>query len=599
MLLKLRQPTFISIPPKVIYPLARLTHYSDHLIADNPASQDPRIVGRAVSEYSGSQQCLSLVTDWLGECCASHRNCGTIDESSLPPRVIDLGPVDGPLSPYLLVSEGNHGFYATLSHRWGPKEFPPLVTTTENFREHKEGIPLLELPASFRDAMILTRSLGLQYLWIDSLCIIQDSPSDWAAQSVLMASIYGQGHINISAAAASNSHEGIFQSRTIPQQSCRIPYQSKYMTTKGEIFMRAPLTSYLPGNEFNHIFNSSENVYTDPLFTRAWVLQERMLSPRNIHFGAGELLWECQTLTAYESRTKSTPEGPDADLKRMLAPKESNRETSSGWFTRNIHARWLEVVGAYSRLDLSYETDKFPAISGLAHEFQRQTGDEYLAGLWKSDLHRSLLWRPAGVDNLSIPSNLLRRQPKQWRAPSWSWASWDGYINGSLAIWHQRVKYKHDIFILEAGIVPAEDDVMGRLKGGHIRVRGLWNQVRLGRKGLAAFRIVLEGDAPNFPGQFALLDEPDETNRGSRYAPVSELTGSIFDCVQIGIWNDHQPSDEFYQKSDDTLWGLLLQPSEDRIDCYCRVGVAYIRLEQDNDKLKISEGWKEKELTII
>jgi len=140
---------------------------------------------------------------------------------------------------------------------------------------------------------------------------------------------------------------------------------------------------------------------------------------------------------------------------------------------------------------------------------------------------------------------------------------------------------------------------MGRLKGGHIRIRGLWNQVRLGKKGLAAFRIVLEGDAPNLPGQFALLDQPDETNRGSRYAPVSELTGTIFGCVQIGIWNDHQPSDEFYKKSDDTLWGLLLQPYEDRIDCYIRVGVAYIRLEQDDDDLKISEGWKKKELTII
>jgi hypothetical protein len=301
-------------------------------------------------------------------------------------------------------------------------------------------------------------------------------------------------------------------------------------------------------------FNTKKNVYIDPLFTRAWVLQECMLSPRNIHFGAGELLWECQTLTAYESRTKSTPEGPDLDLKRMLAPKESNREMNNGFgITRDIHARWLEVVGAYSRLDLSYETDKFPAISGLAREFQRQTDDQYLAGLWKSDLHRSLLWRPAGVDNVSMLSNLLRRQPKQWRAPSWSWASWDGCIDGSLVNWHQRVEYKHDICILGAEVVPADNDVMGRLQGGQIRVRGLWNQVKLGKKGITAFSMILEGSAPNLPAQLALLDQPDESNRGPRYAPIADWTGSIFDCVQIGIWNDHRPSDNFYRKSDDTL----------------------------------------------
>jgi hypothetical protein len=518
----------------------------------------------------------------------------------LPPRVIDVGPLDGPLSPSLLISEGGHGLYATMSHCWGPKEFPPLMTTRENFEQHKEGLSLVDLPASFHDAMILTRLLGLRYLWIDSLCIIQDSLADWAEQSILMASIYGQGHINISAAAARNSHEGILKPRPTPQPICRIPYQSKYMVSKGEIFLRAPLKNYLPGNEFNHTFNAKENVYIDPLFTRAWVLQERMLSPRNIHFGAGELLWECQTLTAYESRTTSTPEGPDADLKRMLAPKETNKEMSNGFgATRDIHTRWLEVVSAYSRLNLSYETDKFAAISGLAREFQRQTDDQYLAGLWKSDLHRSLLWRPAGVDNVSMQSNLLRRQPKQWRAPSWSWASWDGCIDGSLVNWHQRVEYEHSVCILGTEIVPADNDVMGRLKGGQIRVRGLWNQVRLGKKGLATFRMILEGRAPNLPAQFALLDQPDVSNRGGRYAPLSDLTGSIFDCLQIGIWNGHQPSDDFYRKSDDTLWCLLLLRSKDRNDCYCRVGVAYIRLEQEEDKLKISEGWSLKELTMV
>jgi hypothetical protein len=477
------------------------------------------------------------------------------------------------------------------------------MTTQGNFGQHRAGIPINDLPVSFRDAIILTRSIGLRYIWIDSLCIIQDSPTDWADQSVLMAGIYGQSHINISAAAANNSHEGIFIPRCTRQPPVGIPYKTKYMETEGEIFIRPLLKAFIPGTEWGHTFNIYEKPYVDPLFTRAWVLQERMLSPRNIHFGAGELLWECQTLTAHESMIKFTSRHTNADLKRMLASRKSNKTNTLGTGilakSRDMHTRWLEIVDAYSRLDLSYESDKFPAISGLALEFQRQTGDEYLAGLWKSDLHRALLWRPAGVDNISMPSKSLRRQPKQWRAPSWSWGSWDGYVDASLVNWHERVKYEHDIRILGADIVPADNDVMGRLTGGQLRVQGFWTQVRLGKKGVAAFRMILEGNASGLPAQFALLDQPDVTNRGDRYAPVSDLTGSLLGCLQIGIWNSHKPSSEFYRESDDTLYCLLLLPAKDSIDCYYRVGVAYVRLEQAEDKLNISKGWELKELTII
>ncbi|KAF1830656.1 HET-domain-containing protein, partial [Decorospora gaudefroyi] len=154
--------------------------------------------------------------------------------------------------------------YGCLSHRWGSRQ--PLQTRKETLSRFKAGIPWESIPKTFQDAITFTRKLGLSYIWIDSLCIIQDDKQDWQQQSGAMAAIYSNSYVTLAAAVADDSKAG-FGGVDMP------------------IFVRRP---YQHGGF--------------PLLRRAWVHQERLLSHRIIYFAYEELIWECDETFECEKR---------------------------------------------------------------------------------------------------------------------------------------------------------------------------------------------------------------------------------------------------------------------------------------------------------
>jgi hypothetical protein len=168
---------------------------------------------------------------WLRTCLGGHVNCPSNIHSSLPTRVIDVRPS----TPYLLQTNEMEGRYATLSHCWGPKETPPLITITATLEQRMDGVHPHELPASRNGASEITRELGIDYLWIDSLCIIQDSQQDWTNESTRMADIYGNSFLTIAASRSPNSHSVIFSSRESCQDNAALSYKSKYIAEEGKI----------------------------------------------------------------------------------------------------------------------------------------------------------------------------------------------------------------------------------------------------------------------------------------------------------------------------------------------------------------------------
>ena len=472
----------------------------------------------------------------------------------------------------------------------------------ETLEQRQSGISVEELPASFRDAIYITNRLGVEYLWIDSLCIIQDSSEDWAEQSSRMANIYGNSFLTIAASRSPNSHAGIFSSRETLQTGCSLPYQSRYMSEAGKIYLRPQINSYMPGAESDRAYVDDADVFVEPLLTRAWVLQERILSPRTLNYGTAELFWECQTITAHESLSAIPERTPAAEMKRSLAPRQTPEnlsvEVPDPTKLSSIYKRWYSVVEAYTRLQLTYESDKFSAISGLAKEFQRQTGDEYVAGIWKSDFHRGLLWRPAGVDYGPLRHKFDRRRPRKWRAPSWSWASWDGPIDPSLVSYRRRVPYGRDACFIDVPVMPTGKSMMDPLKDGVLKVRGFCATVTLGLKGIAAFRLEFMGTPLKQFRNCAILDQGTNQDSVPQFFDHSAPeTGQVFECLQIGIWNDHYESSEFYRPKDDTLFCLLLSRNHDS-SSYHRMGAVYLRLDEGNIATDTSIDWDLKEIKI-
>ncbi|KAH7234651.1 heterokaryon incompatibility protein-domain-containing protein, partial [Fusarium redolens] len=269
-------------------------------------------------------------------------------------------------------TKGEIGRYVALSHCWGRN--PVVRTLRANIRDHKENIPWPSLSKTFQDAIIFTWRLGFHYLWIDSLCIIQDDPDDWAEQASRMAQVFSNAQLTIAASRAADGAGG-----------CFTRYASEPFTLIKHGLTRAPLLQ------------------------RAWVLQEQVLSPRLLHFACGELYWECVSHVACECR----------------GWEQRAESLQSETRLRKAHGRldfeaYRTLVEQYMDLDITNDADRLPALSGIT--FGRPH-DEYLAGMWRSMLIESLHWSPSrrGAERRAY-------RPAIYRAPSWSWASIEGHI---------------------------------------------------------------------------------------------------------------------------------------------------------------------------
>ncbi|KAF6811398.1 heterokaryon incompatibility protein [Colletotrichum musicola] len=432
----------------------------------------PNIIVK-VSPSSDRNEALQLTGTWYKNCRLKHTECSPPVNATLPTRVLDVEKGMKLKRVFLLETQRCAGEYAALSYCWGPGD-PGLVTTTENVQEHlNEGIPIDDLPQTLQDAIKTTKSLGLRYLWADRLCIVQDSAEDWAHEAALMCDVYSNATVTLSADASKSAWDGLFLQR---QEFSEMPYQTLLGRHENETplaLLRKPSRTILKGSNLDR--------RDQPLNRRAWTFQERLMSRRILHFTTREMMWECSMLSECECRRESV----SFSSRYFLPAPEDDRQV--------LYMKWRHVVGAYMTRLLTVETDKLPALNGLALAFQaRLPDDRYLAGMWSGNLAADLTWKPPDArqakkfleyddksrrlgdvpggdrdldqvnrdDRSEVMKFIMRRQALEgWRrhngyvAPTWSWASMRGptmYLE-----FFPLFPFKSDIEILEAKTQPA------------------------------------------------------------------------------------------------------------------------------------------------
>lgn len=171
--------------------------------------------GRLDSTNTGSEASFKMAQMWLNECLNNHDGCPK-SPPYLPSRVIDVGPSDGSQEPFLCETENlqvadGQPSYAALSHCWGKKPF--IATTSSTLSAHRRQVSIQDMPPTFRDAVIVSRNMNIRYLWIDALCIIQDSPLDWEKESVQMCKVYQHALLTITSAHSPDAYGGLFVKR--------------------------------------------------------------------------------------------------------------------------------------------------------------------------------------------------------------------------------------------------------------------------------------------------------------------------------------------------------------------------------------------------
>ncbi|KAN0122779.1 HET domain containing protein [Hyaloscypha variabilis] len=314
--------------------------------------------------------------------------------------------------------------YLALSHCWGNGVPQYSTTTLDTLDTHLRGILTQSLTRNFEDICLLARRLGVAYVWIDSLCIIQDSIEDWTKESALMGKIFSHSYWD-------EVNTGFLASRSSKNEA------------------------------YNHC----------PLRKRGWTLQERELSFRSVFYTEQQMIWECQSFQA----TEQSP-----------VPREHDN-ASFRLFPLHPRIPLYYQTNRYTRRQLSYQTDKLPAISGLAGAFEATTRiTKYAAGLCEEDLLERLLWCVS-------PPNRYSYQKEgtggKYQYPSWSWASvndpavwlskhhrWplERHVeDGAVPATHPHIKPS----ILELETIPFGSDPRGRISESSLRVEGILRKV--------------------------------------------------------------------------------------------------------------------------
>ncbi|KFA55973.1 hypothetical protein S40293_04029 [Stachybotrys chartarum IBT 40293] len=393
---------------------------------------------------------MALCRYWVEECSRKHSSCSLNRSDFMPTRLLDLGVDENDkISVCYPSRDGKVERYCTLSHTWGGVE-DALQLRTTNIDALQKGVPLRSLPKTFREAAIVVRALTIRYLWIDSLCILQDSVDDWTREASMMGSVYANTTCNIVASAARNPHQGLFSSRN-------------------------PLNIYdclVSGSTDNGTF---ANPWTDNglfsiqshLATRGWILQELTLPPRLLTFSADGISWAC----LHGEATEFQKDGMAVNLERRLAPAigrnygrglfnmrmklqkifgdsvshvdrtigsvrtsyasglyelkilRADRGLGDELFRKTIDRYWRELVHSYTACKLTNLDDKLVALSAIVQQLRSLSGFTYKAGLWLEWIMSDLLWSSAHGRSATATT-----RPSKYRAPSWSWASVEGQV---------------------------------------------------------------------------------------------------------------------------------------------------------------------------
>ncbi|KAI3580050.1 hypothetical protein IWW34DRAFT_736423 [Fusarium oxysporum f. sp. albedinis] len=340
-----------------------------------------------------------------------------------------------------------------------------LMLKAENLDQFRTEIPVDDLPKKYQEAINFSSRLNIHFIWIDSLCIIQDDGEDWQREAVTMKKVYGCSLLNICSAAATDVNGVSFRGRD------------------PGIMEALFFTSSWDGEEQKSVYLEYDTMWDDilnsPLRKRAWVFQEWYLSPRSLILAHSQLWWHCRKRVACEQHPENHWNG------RSLEGMKDNKPKAKPWLSGA--QIWETYVREYVGTRLTQESDRLIAFAGVAQGFGQSQKeihdqydpenirpdllvdvsskifDQYLAGLWRSHLPQALCW---GTDNTFTRS----MRTSAYTAPSWSWASMTGPIQlAGLA------PFANDTFVSVESVWLKHADERhstGLIHGGYMKLRG-------------------------------------------------------------------------------------------------------------------------------
>jgi hypothetical protein len=449
------------------------------------------------------------------------------------------------------------------------------------------------MPQAYQDAIHVTRALGLRYLWIDALCIIQDCNCDWRKECAKMGDTYKSSYVTIVPTANGSCSKGFLQPREGLVNRRRGWEDQIKLISKSH----APASSifYLIERSFLDDIASLDPDWKGDIpgvwSTRGWTFQERQMSPRLLLFSENELYFECNQCRTNEAGACWTPLDTNRFISRVSNPQESDTD---GYV--DAYAEWYEIIAvSYSQRNFTKETDRFPALSGFAREWEAminnaRISDEYLAGLWKNDLPRGLLWRTYSDTH----------RPKEPVLPSWSWASvigqvywpWNntsgvgnpdsGASSKALELSRSR-NHPSCLKLLEHTCQASKEVPYGQVASGSLTVCGYVRKMRLSPA------------SPIYPqAHLALLDTNgspityDDPRKDPLASAVEDITPDVKSefVSDRNIWcfivaGGRVPLDSSKME----YAGLLLDSVDDNEDCFKPFG--YFRIAWENEKILV------------
>ncbi|KAE9372587.1 HET-domain-containing protein [Stipitochalara longipes BDJ] len=413
---------------------------------------------RPVADDSGSEGCFKIAQYWFKTCLETHDSrCQVKENVPLPTRVVDVGHLESPFIK-LYISNGEHGQWLTLSHCWGKSH--PATTTKSNLNSYCNGIVLSTLPKTFQDAIFITRRLGYKYLWIDSLCIVQDSMLDWQLESVKMNTIYANSVLNLSADAAIDSFEG----RTIP----------------GFRYIASKLVSKLP---YTQAYGTMMDLQMTTIFNKeagSWQKQSSHIAdygilPADSPGVAARVPSYCEETRPHKIHDQEEQDSYITSLYQIpyqSLPSRYVYEMGNDARRSQIVEWWYRQINDYIDRQLTFPHDKFPAFSGIAKTYSDRTQYRYKAGLMVEDFRKGLLWQTCG------------RPVDMGVAPSWSWAV-VGYTEEAYGHVYE-LNYAHQTYVNDANEVELVDisvknlgdNQFGQVVSGSLTLRGLCHRLK-------------------------------------------------------------------------------------------------------------------------
>lgn len=487
---------------------------------------------RAVQFIAGSREAKNWNT-----CCKWGGNVG---KAKLGVKLVEVGELGEPLRKTISKS----GF-ASLSYCWGGQQSFQLDKDTRHLLA--EGIEITQLPKTLQDAIRVSIRIGIDYIWIDAFCILQDDPEDKGQEIARMPLYYGANTVTICAASADKSSQGFLHKR--PEQPYRYgPFQIRYTAPNGQGFFQ---------------LLQERSMDEEPISKRAWTLQESLLSRRLLIFSSRQLYWHCMHFSMGCAGLDGRVTNHTRYSVRPLVPQVYPISALNNLSTSRL---WEFLVRDYMSRTLRLESDRLVAISALSAHISRffkarHQSTEYLAGLWFSpDNQRPFLRHLFWSTNL-----LVSRRPREYRAPSWSWASIDGPVYFFENLTEGMVYPSPEAHIVDKNItVRHAVAAYGAVTGGWIIIQAV---IRTVDPGTIAVPIIVPKNgrdqaARGNDTQLILCPDTEEDKR------------------LIELWREGKQSIYFlqiwpYHQSLNSPMGLLLVQISNPLKAYRRMGTFY------------------------